>query len=1845
LRARARWLAVAIAAAGSLALVPAARPAGSPGSGTLGDQTHQDTDFTPVAKSGRDFGWTMFDGAEFHQPGDPHYGQLVQKPAPSQTPFTVDFFTVRFDPDPGKGDGFAGGAACKDSSTPFGEKLDGCERVPAIWRFEDNSWQQVALPGGAGDPGGDPTPGYVGALAYMADGKVLAVGGDGVYPRRELACSATAPSGCVDDPGYRDPAGKPRAWLYDGTGWREVSDQQFKNPDGTAKALDGGEQPGGLTALACAPVRSETFDFGAEYCVAGGLHQLWMWQDSFVKTYDDKSTSGWATGLDATAQVERGGWGSFGYGFARGSAADSASGSSAAEFRFRVRDIRWGGYGSFVAVTAGCCSDATSFGGTAGPRLLAYFDPSYTGQWRWSASALYEPDLSMASGSTRGAIADSYYSVVSSGIGGGSMSVVASPGGPAAAGTGAAAGGEPGARIVFDRTRRPVAWQNDSADNADVLDLHLAGVRLVSADGDFARPSGGHAAVTGISSYPPSGDRGVGPDGLLDWAVGSLVSSSRCESAGLSDCQGAAYTTLNQTQLTPSPLTCPVIGRGDSSCDVKKDYASSLTAGPGSSRELMGLPSYALNSITDVPNTDGPTIWAVGDRGAILRLGGNGTVGSPNEPPGPQLGAQQPAALADRGAYDAFRPSTPTGEAGVVPALAAQPLSRLAAPSLLAAGSPDPGSDLGPGPVSSIVMSRDGSEGWALAGNEGSQYGSSTLYHYAGGSWTACDGVGIAGQLAPDRACAGLAGLHAQKVILTTLARVPLEQGADPSNADDFEVVAIGSPWTTYKPRGATSKESAVALYRGGRWELMDGQDGRPDWMAELGTPDVAPGGLVFSAPDDGWLVAQAGTGDSLYHFDGAHWTECGSSDPLRPNDTPHPEACGHSDVLPLFAYGTQGHLHLTVAGRRVYLAGTRMVDATPTGGFADAFTGAYHQRQPYPLIYHRVPGGSWTSDYDRGCDLHKSSDRSSAGCAGSSDPSVTQGTLTAISVAELGGDHFVGWAAGTFGASSTPTPENLSYPRETSASSSGQATAAGVGAGGPPGLLRLDSDHGPPRLWRARDATGDYLVDPSDVSGLQLLSVAAVGGEERAFLLPPRVSWGDAHMSPLLEYDARHDRWQVLPAPFLASQKLYRAAREAGGQVRALAPDGAGGYWLAARRLRGASFYHYTDRWPRPVFSDVAHPVREPIAGTAAGGDGSFWVATASSAVYRYDRVTGWDRMTVSGWDAGRTVTNPSRAYAVAVGADGSGVVVGKGGRVADVGPGGGVLDAASGVLCSARVNAPPCSTSYDLRAAAVGSDGSAIVGGDRMALLWRPAGKQFRAIAKPPEKSQPTITGLSMPSPHRAWLTTDAGQVFAATLGGDGQWSWTLEADAATLTKGFDDTPLRLHAVAIDASGRGLAVGNDGLILERQGDGSWRRLGTGRLDTFYSVALPPGGYGDGALIGGGVGVVLTRVSGRFELARTPDFFDGLATGVIPQTSGDLDAARIIGVAVLPGHAPGEVEAWATSQMQPQPFRPEPWPGAILHYTNAPAGSLLDAGTGRARALPDTPGPPQSGEVSFAAFGKQECQLPEEPTCPEMQGSNLANELIARRVTDAISGASTRSDRPAFAVFTGDADNSAGRDRGNENQNVQLAGNVTTPVDADVIHHRWRELVAQPLRDRGVALFGALGAQDLSQTMFCSPVGAYVTGGGCHRGRDAGNPGPSLPWREAFSGMPAPWGAAKLADGADNKPPPDAHGLSYTPVAASGVEGPSVSASSQTVSTGGAHTHYAVDVERGGKALVRLVVVDTSLRTLSGQSATQNPVEEQLKWLTNTLSSRPAGSSCQRRRPTRTARGLRRTR
>ena len=66
--------------------------------------------------------------------------------------------------------------------------------------------------------------------------------------------------------------------------------------------------------------------------------------------------------------------------------------------------------------------------------------------------------------------------------------------------------------------------------------------------------------------------------------------------------------------------------------------------------------------------------------------------------------------------------------------------------------------------------------------------------------------------------------------------------------------------------------------------------------------------------------------------------------------------------------------------------------------------------------------------------------------------------------------------------------------------------------------------------------------------------------------------------------------------------------------------------------------------------------------------------------------------------------------------------------------------------------------------------------------------------------------------------------------------------------------------------------------------------------------------------------------------------------------------------------------------------------------------------------------------------------------------------------------------------------------------------------------------MIAQPLNGAGVPVFGALGGQDLSHSQVCNPdftPGPYATCVNAHQTKT----GASLQWRQAFAGMPAPWG------------------------------------------------------------------------------------------------------------------------
>ncbi|MDX6651306.1 MAG: hypothetical protein QOJ38_87, partial [Solirubrobacterales bacterium] len=1313
---------------------------------------------------------------------------------------------------------------------------------------------------------------------------------------------------------------------------------------------------------------------------------------------------------------------------------------------------------------------------------------------------------------------------------------------------------------------------------------------------------------------------------------------------------------------------------------------------------LFNLSSYFLNGFTFAGSSG--IGWGVGDRGAIERLGGNeaGAGGTTQKESAPALGAKRTGPAPPRQPYQSTQPAL-TADPGEVPARSSQPLEKLSAPKMTSYGSPNPHGD--GESVSQVVMSRDGSEGWAIGPfpNQGSSP-NFTLFHFDGGRWRRCGTDSVEGVIKADPACESLwplAHFNSTGVKLTAIARIPMENSSDPTKADDFEVIAVGSPDKTLR--------QPILRYHDGRWAVDEA------WTNQLSPfVDGAPRPLdyvtdvAFSGPDDGWIITKTGFNErSIYHFDGKRWAMCGEllGGDNKPNRVERNGCHDHNRVIPAADVNRSNEMHLTGAGDRLYLYATRLdYDGDGQNDFS-----ARSQAASYPVVIYKNRGpceklgdpGCWQQAYDPGCiDRDGTQTEARSGCVPDRDP-LKRGSIYSLSVA-LGPDgSYNGWGLGVFGADGLATGGGaVSTQRVQLQKGASETPLIHSDAGGTKWKLTPVGAHDaasqnllPPETGRDSDES----FFPATPSG-QVVALPGSNGKGYAVAVKGRGgAGGDPTQPPSVWLNPADQKWRVVQAPY-CSHNFHRCSF-ASGYTQAMAPDNAGGLWIAAAGFGVASegesiFYRFSDHAPAELFHEVAHPIREQIidptsggsrdgqiANTAAagGGDGSFWVLTTTNVIYRYDRQTGWDRMTVPGWDPGRVVTNPSQAYAIAIGKDGNGVLVGKQGRIADLSPGGAALDPAAGTLCSKRQNQPPCGTGRDLRAASVAPDGSAMVGGNSRALLYRQGGTgAFHAITPPPAAVFTNITGVSLPSADRAWVTTNAGEIWGGSFGGT-DWSWKQEdADefGDSLSRDTNRHNQPLWAIAMDASGHGYAVGANGTIIERTGEGTppWKRVDAGVYDELHSVTLGPGGKG--ALMGGDGGLILSEADGHFEPALVRDRFAPTNWGYAHAMS------RIAGLALLPGHKQGEIEAWAVSQVPVWQGRNPP-PGAILHYTNAPSEPLLDGAAKGTSAVADSP-KPSADELSFAAFGNSECQYAPlsgqaaAKPCPPLGGSNEATDLVASRVRDE---ALARKDLPGgldFSLFSGDVGSIGGTQR-----NVL----VGTPFIESEIHDRWRELIADPLTEAGVPMFGAIGSRDLGTTAStCQPIGAQNI---CTSADDT-RAGLSTAWRQSMAIMPAPWGALRHADGTDNTPPPDTNGLSFVPVDTGGTKqelsdttvadptkdtlggqtiedqtkkagGQSVPVpdptkpgqnlaqaqtpksgyvgdvtvpksglvGDQNVPTGGAHTHYALDVKRDGKALMRLVVLDTSLKSLAASNHNQNPVEEQLGWLKDAL-QRPAG-------------------
>ena len=1761
-----------------------------------GDELDADTAYTPVPSptGAKELGWRQVGGAVFEsaraQAKDMGYVDT------GAIPHTVDFFTVSFST---SDRGLAAGAKC-DKPVPDDDQKDAalktCTRVPVMYEYsrpspsQSATWKEVALPDGQ-------TKGFVGAVAWVSPSKAVAVGGTGCYPRREVvpdpnnqAASEACDNALADrDPGRNEQlAGDARAWVLENGTWRSISDTL--PPTMT-----------GLTALAFSPRADDCKDATSECGLAGGLGQLWTWKDgSFLETGDMNRESEYLTGVAAEPPGQEA----------------STSGQDPADKipPFRVRSIAFnpagkgGSAGGVVAGTSGCCWEvpatdpATNLPHPAAgfrdprvnyPRVLTF----NLSTRKWTSQPVLKPIVPLGPAAptpprTR-ALPDSIYAV---GYPVGCTThanVIVTTGSPTPRDTAPSPtdpfSSVPAASRVINRCD-PFLGGAHTIDDSEAASgsggslseeiasyPEMSSVRLTSGDDAGAD----HASNLGQRIYPAatkpnSGLSGDRVDGYLDWAVGEWAKNGR----------GVAYTTTAKTWglNAPYPLDCPpqppVEGTGDlrlsAGCKPNPQFADELA-----SDHLFLLPSYPLNAFDTIGATG--TSWAAGDRGALLSLGsGDAVTSGAAAGDRPKLGSGEPTRLSSREAYDAFRPSL-SDEVGMVPQLATQPTVPAPGGRRLASwGSSnlEPDDAIGDESVDAVAMSRDGSEGWALGphrNNVVTRRGS--LHHFDGSRWTRCDAAGIPGVLSADPACAELRELTTRgqwDAVFLALARVPTEKGEGGADDTGFEAVAIAK-------HRAGAREYVMLRFADGKWTIQR------EWTNQVNAAELEGSTLVelaFAAPGDGWLVANT-AGSHPPHIlrltkDGAQGDEGGEGRWIDCDDQTRRTQCFDSEtsVLPAtsldFANPSQTvrGTRLTSVGSRVYLYGTREQAPPDALVLPGGATPTPSTNYPFVLsIDTRAGETEWRQEYDpvRTC---------ATPCP------EEQGVLNSLSVARPPGGSpkdDTGWGAGAFGGQAgAPTT-----------SGAGPVTNDGVTP-----LLRLVDPAG--RRWAREEdpdpAAEEYLLPATaDQNSSQALAevVAMPGAEGSGSAVATRITKagvGTKPHRPMVWLNPASGRWEAFSTPFSMSRGttgdfLMQAS------VSALAPDGRGGLWLAVSSSDGGGplFYRFGDRLTKPVFDEVPHPVREVITSSAAGGDGSFWVATESGTLYRHDRMTGWDRVSLKGWDVGGVVQSP--AYALSVGRDGQGIAVGKNGRIAEIGPRAVGLEP-SAVLCSA--DAGSCATTRTLHSVAVASDGSALAGGDNRALIWRPPGGRFRAISQPDASATAAIVGISMPAPNRAWIVTNIGDVFAGTLSG-GAWSWAREAidgDGKSLARNATnpDQVLRLRAVAIGESGRGYAVGDDGLLLERTGDGAnWRRV-SGYLADLRSVTLGPGERG--ALIGGAGGLILTKVGDRFEVSRHDDYYDPLVLGTGPQTLG-----AVVGLGMSPGAKAGQVEAWAVTQANVTTTGGRrPPPGAVLHYSSDPDDPLLSAGQGRARPLPDAPAP-VDGELTLAAFGKSECQAGGLGTgiCTEPTGTGLANDVILRAVRDAIV---TGDRKPDLALFTGDA-NDVGGSREDDA--------VSSPTSPSIVHERWWELVGGPLDRAGVPLYGALGGQDLSNTRACDPLFHRNCAGSNATRQKAGA---NLAWRQALASAPKPWGG----NGSDY--PRSANGLSFEEFT------PKVDNGEAEAPVGGARTHYAVDVKRGDNPnpVLRLVVVDTSLKTLSGTGALQNPVRDQLAWLEQVL-------------------------
>jgi hypothetical protein len=414
----------------------------------------------------------------------------------------------------------------------------------------------------------------------------------------------------------------------------------------------------------------------------------------------------------------------------------------------------------------------------------------------------------------------------------------------------------------------------------------------------------------------------------------------------------------------------------------------------------------------------------------------------------------------------------------------------------------------------------------------------------------------------------------------------------------------------------------------------------------------------------------------------------------------------------------------------------------------------------------------------------------------------------------------------------------------------------------------------------------------------------------------------------------------------------------------------------------------------------------------------------------------------------------------------------------------------------------------------------------------------------------------------------------------------AWRVD-DAASRLSGET-----LYAVAATDSGY-VVVGAHGTVLE-QDAGRWRvrddakaaaQRAEGPADLYAVTAMPDGGVA----VGGASSTLLTRPwTGDYGPAATP--IDGTVLALASGPTGNRAVRLLASVSPDPRKFNGdeaaamrgtvmllESGAWRDVGML---RRSTAQPGTDSSSFDEPAMSLAFDGAagwaagGTLSGVQDAEGHLRSEPSSsvYRVDVDRDPSPPDASTKPALaEGVNFAvfgESWCGRGLCGSLAGSGPMADLVALHIRD-EINRAAKLEHGP--RFVLFTGNMrSSGVPEELAEFR------AFLRGFDIPVYAAVGDRDL----FAGVGGASAV----NRNTT------SQLWRDAFAEMPAPWGTGEAPSG-------------IRPV------------QSTTERGAGAATHYAFDVLDHGNPVLRVLVVDSSSKSL-GDASTQNPPEQQSIWL-----------------------------